>query len=111
MPRLDPSGMTGEPLGPVPDRLAVRCGNLVGPREDYQAGPAERSGRLAQEPAGEETAEAEGVGGVEQDDVQVAREPAVLEAVVEDEELRVKLLDRDPGDPDPVGVLEVRDVR
>src|SRR5262249_25024860 len=44
------------------------------------------------------------------DDVEVAGEPAVLEAVVEDEHLALQLLQGNPGERDAVGALQVRDV-
>ena len=89
---------------------ARRLVDQVGPREDDHAGPPQRADRLAEQPAGEEPAQAERVEGVEQDEVEVARQPAMLEAVVEDEQLGLQLLDGDRAPGDPVRVLEVGDV-
>ena len=103
MPGHGPAERPGRPLGPAPDRPARRLVDQVGPREHDHPGPPERPDRLAEQAPREDPAQAERVEGVEQDDVEVAGEPAVLEPVVEDQHLALQLLDRDPGQVDPVG--------
>src|ERR687898_366012 len=66
---------------------------------------------MPQKPAArQEGAAAPGVGRVEKDDVEVARQSAVLESVVEDEYLAVELLDGRLGQRGAVGALQVRHV-
>ena len=48
---------------------------------------------------------------VDQDDVQVAGDAAMLERIVEDDELCRQLLDRERRRRDPIGVLHMRHVR
>src|SRR5215207_9180057 len=55
-------------------------------------------------------AEAPGVGGVKEYDVEVAGQPAVLEPVVENEHLALALLDSSGGEGDAIRPLEVRHV-
>jgi hypothetical protein len=62
----------------------VGCGE-VGAGEEDGVGSFEAREGLAEEASGEYAAVTEGVGGVDEDEVEVAGEPAVLEAVVEDE--------------------------
>ena len=59
----------------------------VGPREDDRGGAAERGDRLSEEPTGKKPPQTEGVEGVEHDQVKIASQPAMLEPVVEDDQL------------------------
>lgn len=67
------------------DGFQGRGGGLYAARDDNKVGAAQRGDRLAEAARGERAAAAEGIRGVKQDDVGVAGEFAVLEAVVEDE--------------------------
>src|SRR5947209_2921687 len=48
-----------------------------------------------------------GVGRVDQHNVEIARQPAMLEAVIEYEDLALQFLDRDTGEGDTVGSLQM----
>ena len=61
-------------------------------------------------PRREEPAQAERIEGVEHHEVEVAGQAAVLEAVVEDDQLGFQLVHGDPGERDAIGILEMRDV-
>ena len=63
--------------------VALGRGNRVGAAEADDIGPRQTRERLAERAAGEHVFEAEGLQGVEQHDVEIAGEAAVLEAVVQ----------------------------
>ena len=71
---------------------------------------AERADRLSHQPTREEFSEPEGVEGVEHDQVEIARQPTMLEPVVENDQLRLQLDGGDGRELDPVGVLKVGNV-
>ena len=54
--------------------------------------------------------EAERLQGVQQHDVQIAVDAAVLEGVVQHDQLALELLDRQPGGRHAVGILQMRHV-
>ena len=54
--------------------------------------------------------EAEGFQGVQQDDIQIADQAAMLETIVEDDQLRFQFLDGDSSGGHAIGVLHVRHV-
>src|SRR4051812_35772109 len=110
MTRLDPAERSRAPLGVTADGRALGDPHQVGPREDHHPRPPKRPDWFAEEPAGEQTTLPEGVECIEQHEVEVTRQPAMLEPIVEDEQLRLELLDRDLGEPDAVAILEVGDV-
>ncbi len=80
-------------------RMAARSAGLdqVGPRQDHDVGPPQRANRLAEQAAGQQSSQPERIEGIDQHQVEVAREPTMLEAVVEHQQLGLELLDRDPG--------------
>ena len=79
-------------LGPGVEDGSVRIladggfdgGGVVAAGDDENVGASEGRTRLAQAPRGKQVAAAERIGRVDEDDVHVARELAMLEAVVED---------------------------
>ena len=74
--------------------------------------PARRKSidRLPQRAAGQDVVEAKRLAGVEQHDVEIPGEPPMLEAVVQQQQLRRQFLDGDRRRRDPVGILQVRHV-
>ena len=62
--------------------------DLFAAGEHDHVGAFEVEGGLAPGPAGEDAGDAEGLGGVDEHDVEIAREAAVLEAIIEDEHIR-----------------------
>ena len=54
---------------------------------------------------------APGIGGIDQDEIEIAREPAMLEAVVEDQDFGLMFGDGDSRQVGAVGALQVHDVR
>lgn len=68
-------------------------GNLVPFRNDEGAGPCQLFQRFPQDPPRQDVAVAERIGPVDEDDVQVPVQLPVLEAVVEEEDLRPEAFD------------------
>ena len=71
----------------------VRRADEISPRQHDDVRAPERSDRLAEQPSGKETAEPEWLQRVEQDDIKVARQPAMLKSVVQHDQLGLQLLD------------------
>ena len=61
------------------------CGRALGAGDDQNAGASQSRAGLTQAASGQEVASTERIGGVDEDDVNVAGEAAVLETVIEDE--------------------------
>ena len=72
--------------------------------------PPQSGWRLAQQAARQQVAVAPRGRRVDQHEVEVAAQPAVLKAVVEDEHFAFQLLDGGAGQGDAVGPLQVRHV-
>ncbi len=70
-------------------------------------GAFQSSKGFSQQAAGELPAAARRGRCVNEDDLQVSRQSAMLHPVVEDEDFRFQLLCRNLRDPDPVGALQV----
>ncbi len=83
-------GTAGEGGDALVEGVEVRRSDLIGAGEDDVMGSAEGGEGLAKQASGQESFVAEGVGRIEEDQVEVAVGLSVLEAVVEDE-------DRDVG--------------
>jgi hypothetical protein len=75
--------------------------------------PARRSAvvLLAEQPARQQVPASPRVGGVEQDEVEVAGQPAMLEAIVQHQHLTLQFLHRDGGQRGAIRSLEMRYVR
>src|SRR5205814_8357461 len=74
---------------------------------DEGGGAIEAGGRLAEEAAGVDVVMAEGIGGVDEDEIDVAGEAAVLEAIIEQKNIGLRLVfeDKQPaGDAIGLGV-------
>ena len=97
--------MRAEP--PSANLLAPLGRHQVGPGEADDAGPAQAGRRLSQRAAGKDVAVAQWFEGVEQADIQIAGDAAVLEGVVQHEGLAAEPCDRLPGPGDAVAVLHV----
>src|SRR5207248_446062 len=65
---------------------------LGGVGDDHGAGTRKPARGFAEESAGVDVAEAPRFGRVDQDQIEVAREPAVLEPVIEDEDIGVGVI-------------------
>ena len=77
----------------LPDLGPSRTINQVRPRKNHQVGPPQPAGRLSQQPAGKHVIEPERLQGVEQDNIEVPGEAAVLKAVVEHNQLAAEPCD------------------
>ncbi len=84
--------------------------DLVAPGQDHQVGPPHAAGRLTQQTARQQMAVTPGHGGIEQHQVHVTGQPAMLESVVEDQDLAFELLQRGPGQGNTIRPLQVRHV-
>ena len=73
--------------------------------------PAQSIEGLAQGAARKNVTEAEWLQSVEQDDIQIACQAAVLKAVVEQDQLARVFLDRLPRGGNAIGILQMRHVR
>ena len=76
-----------------PDFGAPRKINHVRTRQYHEVGPPQPFDRLSQQPAGKHVLEPERLQGVEQDDIEVPGDAAVLKAVVEHNQLAAEPLD------------------
>ncbi len=79
----------------------------VGTGEDDHAGASELVDGFAEHSSGEEVSEAERGGGVEEHDIEVSGNTAVLEGVVEDEHLGVVIVDGRSSGGNPIGILQM----
>ena len=106
-PARPPAGQVGQFAGGVPAR---RRGSRQSARDKaIRSARRSPSTRLAERAAGKDMAEAERLQGVQQDDVQVAGDAAVLEGVVQDDRPALELADRLPGRRHAIGILQVGD--
>ncbi|GIW70612.1 MAG: hypothetical protein KatS3mg102_0154 [Planctomycetota bacterium] len=71
----------------------------------------EGRGRFAQQPPRQQPPPAEGIRRIEQHQVEVAPQPPVLKAVVQQQAVGTVLEQRPPGAPHPIGVLHEGDLR
>ena len=70
----------------------------------------QRSNRLAEQPSGKQRPEPERLECVEQDHIQIARQPPMLKSVVEHDQLGLELEGGDPRQRHPIGVLKMGNV-
>jgi hypothetical protein len=85
-------------------------GHEVGPGENDKVRAPEGPNRFSQKSTGKQSPATEGIQGINQDDVEVAGKPPVLESVVEDQNLGVELLDRDSREHHAIRSGQVRTV-
>jgi hypothetical protein len=101
----------GEPAGqPVPLPGHRPGPGLVAASQHDRPGPPQFADRFPQQSPREEVLVIERPGRVHNDNVQVPGQPAVLESIVEDEDLAFQLDGGGHGQGDPVAALQVRDV-
>ncbi len=105
---LRPNRHGGEAANSLGDRLPLGLADEVGPGEDNHLGSRKTGQRLAERAAGKDVIEAKWLQGVDQHDVQIAREPAVLKSVVQQNRLGPVPLDRLPGGRHAVPILQMR---
>ena len=111
VPGLDPAQRAGLPFGLGADRRPLGRVDQVGPRQDDHVRRAAASATGSRSrPRGNRSTQAERLEGIDQHQVEVARQPPMLEAVVEHEQLGLELVDGDPAERDAIGVLEMGDV-
>ena len=91
-----------------PDFGAPRKIDHVRTRQNHEVGPPQPFDRLSQQPAGKHVLEPERLQGVEQDDIEVPGDAAVLKAVVEHNQLAAEPLDGLARAGQAVGVFHVR---
>ena len=111
MRRFDPEGMGREAANFLGDRLPLGIADQVGPGEDNHLGSRKTGQRLAERAAGKDVIEAKRFQGVDQDNIQIATEPAVLKSVVQQNRLGLVPLDRLPGRRHTVAILQMWHLR
>ena len=97
-------------VGRVANRLALLGRNGVGPAQANDMGTLQAGERLAQRAAGKHVVETERLERIEQHNVQIASQPAVLEAVVQHDDLASKLANCLLSSRYAIGILHVRHV-
>src|SRR4051794_32891544 len=108
MRELAPSGLRREFGDSVLDRGALPGRDCVGSAQANSVCAGEAGEWLAECAAGKDVIEAERLERVEENDIEVASEAAVLEAIIEDDHLRIVFTDGIVGRGDPIAVLDVR---
>src|SRR3954469_24885957 len=93
------------------DNFAVGGGDRIGATQADDVGTFQSSKRFAQSAAREDVFETERLQRVEEYDIQVPREPTVLETVVENEEIWPELFDCPPCRRDSVAILDMWHIR
>jgi hypothetical protein len=88
--------------------LAFRAADEVGPRDDDEVGPVQSPSRFAQQAARQLSAMTPGVRGIDQDDVEIAFQASVLEAVIQNNDVHGQG-GQVAGGTGPVAVLKMRD--
>jgi hypothetical protein len=109
--RFQPQSVWREPLDAFTDRVPHFGAEQVGAGEYDHVSARQVRERLAEQAAGQQSFAAERVEAVEQHDVEVAMEAAMLEGVVEQDELRAMLVDRLLGGGMAIAVLEMGNIR
>jgi hypothetical protein len=99
------------PFGFGADRSAVRISDQVRPRENDDTRAPERSNGLAKQPAWAQVRKPKWLEGIEQDDIEIARQPAVLEPIVEHDQLAFELHRGDPCEASAIRTLKMRNIR
>ena len=82
--------------------------NAPGPRQDRGVGPGETGEPLTEQTAGEDMATAERIGGIDGHEIEIAGQTAVLEAVVEHDDVGAGRRRR-RGGHDPIAAGDVQD--
>src|SRR3954468_20827665 len=108
MRELAPGGLWREFGDSLSDRRALGGRDCIGATQTDSMCAGEAGEWLAQRAAGEDVVEAERLQRVEQNDVEVTREAAVLEAIVEDNHVRIVITDSVISGRDPIAILDVR---
>ena len=111
MSNFAPRGLRREPGDSVANRAPFGCSNGIGATEDDDMRPVEILDRLAECSTGKDMLEAERLERVEQYDIQIARQPAVLETVVEQHDVRMIFGDRSSCGCHAISILHVRNAR
>src|SRR4051794_40824610 len=108
MRELAPGGLWREFGDSLSDRRALGGRDCVGATQTDSMCAGEAGEWLAQRAAGEDVIEAERLERVEENDVEVTREAAVLEAIVENNRTRIAVMDSFFSGGDPIAILDVR---
>ena len=93
-----------------PNLASLVLSQQISPRENHNIRPPQPFDRLAQRAARKDVAEPERLQGVQQHDVQIAGDAAMLEAVVQYDQFRLERPDGLSRRRHPIGVLHVRHV-
>src|SRR5262245_18893739 len=103
--------MRSELRNAVANRIPLGCGDYIGTAKANDVGAAETGDRFAKRAAWKNVVEAERFERIEQNDVETAKQPPMLESIVQDNEFTIKLVRRFIGRGDTVRVLHVWYVR
>ena len=95
----------------VANRTALLRRDQLATREQQHVGAAPACERLAQRAAGKHAAEAEGLERVDEHDVEIARQAAMLKGIVEDDQPATKRLDEAARRRHAVAIEHVRHAR
>jgi hypothetical protein len=110
MNALDPRCLGIDPLDFGPEIGKILHGDLVAPGDEDQIGSTQPFERLSKQSAGEQMPPTKRVRRVEQDDIEVPCKSAVLESVVQKQDLHLELLDGKTSVLYAVGGLQVRNI-
>ena len=95
---------------PGANRIDLFARHLVNACDDDEIGSREGRRGFAQQAPGQQIIETPGIAGVDQHDVEVACEPAMLKAVVKNQELAAEFLSRHGRRGNAVGALQMRHI-
>ncbi len=109
--RFHPASWTSPALGFGTDHRAIREADQVGPGQDDDGGTPQRSYRLAEQPAWKQAPQPEWLERVQQNQIDVSRQAAVLKTIIKDDELGLELERRDLRQRHPVRVLQMGNIR
>ena len=102
--------MRSNPADGLAQSLALLGRRLIAACQHNDTGSPQTAWRLAQQAARQQVAVAPRGRRIDQHDIEVARQPAMLKAVVEHQHFALQLLDGGPRQGDAVGPLQVRHV-
>jgi hypothetical protein len=81
---------------------------LIATGQQNHARPLQASERLTQQAAGKKPPMPPGIGGIDQHEIKVPLQAAMLKAIIQNQQLALQLLHRGSGQGDAVRALEMR---
>ncbi len=94
----------------LPDRADLLGRHQIAARQDRRVRPLQAADRLAQQAARQQIAVPPRAGGVDQDEVEIALQAPMLEAIVQHQDVALQLLDRRPRQGDSISSLQMRHI-